>query len=83
MKSARVDGVVKIHGSPAPDAVVELHNPTGDVMTQVRVDDNGRFIFYLRPGKWSLNAWDSRGHSGAAEVTLTDEAGTSAQIDLE
>jgi hypothetical protein len=69
-------------GVPVPDAVVELHNPTGDVLTQVRVDDDGRFIFYLRPGTWSLKAWDSRGHNGAAEVTLTDEAGTSAQIDL-
>ena len=82
MKSVRVDGVVKVDGNVTSDAVVELHNPTGDVLTQVQVDGNGRFIFYLRPGKWSLNAWDSRGHTGAAEVTLDDEAGMSAQIDL-
>ena len=69
MRSLELRGVVTVEGRPVRDAVVELHNPAGDVLTQVQVDAEGRFVFYLA-------------HRGTAEVTLEGDQGRSTFIDL-
>ena len=69
---SKVSGKVLVDGSPAPGATVELHNSTGDVVTQVMVGDDGRFAFHVSEGSWSLNAWDAHGHRGSAPVTLAE-----------
>jgi hypothetical protein len=82
MRSLELRGVVTVEGRPVRDAVVELHNPAGDVLTQVQVDAEGHFVFYLAPGSWSLHSWDGHGHRGTAEVTLEGDQGRSTFIDL-
>jgi hypothetical protein len=65
-----VSGKVLVHDAPAAGATVELHNATGDVVTQIMVDDDGAYAFHVSEGSWSLNAWDAHGHRGSAPVTL-------------
>ena len=67
---SKVSGKVLVDDRPAPGATVELHNSSGDVVTQVMVDDDGRYAFNVSEGSWSLNAWDAHGHRGSAPVTL-------------
>ena len=70
--STKLSGHVTVHGHPATSATVELHNATGDVVDQVRVNDEGFYRYFLSPAKWSLRVWDEHGHSAQAEVTLSD-----------
>ena len=69
---SKVSGKVLVHDKPAPGATVELHNSSGDIVTQVMVGDDGRFAFHVAEGTWSLNAWDAHGHRGSSPVTLAD-----------
>jgi hypothetical protein len=69
---SKVSGTVLVHDDPAPGATVELHNSSGDVVTQIMVDDDGRFAFHVSEGAWSLNAWDAHGHRGSVPVTLAE-----------
>jgi hypothetical protein len=70
----KLTGVVSIAGgAPAPGAVVELHNSSGDVLDQVRVDDHGAFAFHLVTGEWSLHCWDAEGHRAMETVSLDDD----------
>jgi carboxypeptidase family protein len=69
-------------GMPATDAVVELHNATGDVMDQVRVNDDGRYRFYVGPGIWSLTIWDPYGHRGVGEANVLEGDDETLDIDL-
>jgi hypothetical protein len=69
-----VTGRVTVHGGkPAQNATVEIHNSTGDHISQVVVDADGGFRFHLAPGTWRLNVYDAHGHRGKAEVELGDE----------
>ncbi|MDQ3982691.1 MAG: carboxypeptidase-like regulatory domain-containing protein [Actinomycetota bacterium] len=77
---SKVSGTVLVHDRPAPGATVELHNSSGDVVTQIMVDDDGKFAFHVSEGSWSLNAWDAHGHRGSAPVTLAE--GEEKSIDL-
>ncbi len=67
---SKVSGKVLVHDAPAHGATVELHNSSGDVVTQVMVGDDGGYAFHVSEGSWSLNAWDAHGHRGSAPVTL-------------
>ncbi len=77
---SKVSGRVLVDEQPAPGATVELHNSTGDVVTQVMVDDAGRYAFHVSEGSWSLNAWDAQGHRGSAPVTLGE--GEEKKVDV-
>jgi hypothetical protein len=69
-----VFGSVTVHGGDvARNATVELHNVSGDHITQTVVDDSGSYRFHLAPGKWRLKAYDPHGHRGSAEVELGTE----------
>jgi hypothetical protein len=72
VRPAELSGTVSSEGStPAPDAVVEILNASGDIVDQVMVDDQGRFTYHLSAGNWSLRAWDPHGRRAAAEVSLS------------
>ena len=76
-----LSGSVTVRGETARDAVVEIHNETGDVVDQVQTDDAGRYAYHLAAGKWSLVAWDPHGNRGGAEAELAD--GEDKQLDIE
>ena len=69
---SKVSGKVLVHDAPAPGATVELHNSAGDVVTQIMVDDDGRYAFHGSEGSGSLSAWDAHGHRGSVPVTLAE-----------
>ena len=75
-----VSGKVSVHEEAALGATVELHNSSGDIVTQSQVDDDGRYMFHLAPGDWSLNAWDAHGHRGTATFSLQE--GDHKTVDL-
>ncbi len=77
----KLSGVVADQsGAPARDAVVELHNESGDVVDQIAVDDDARYRYHLSPGTWSLRVWDARG--GRAEASVTLSAGEDKTLDI-
>lgn len=78
-----LSGRILVHGEPAKNATVELHNASGDVVDQIQVDDDGKYTYHLSPGEWSLNVWDAYGHRGAAQVTLGEDDDKVVDIDLE
>ena len=80
---SKVSGTVLVEDRPASGATVELHNSSGDVVTQIMVDDDGRFAFHVSAGSWSLNAWDAHGHRGSAPVTLAEGESKDLQLVLQ
>ena len=77
----KLTGRVTAHGDPAPSAVVEVHNSSGDVVDQVQVDSDGHYTYHLSEGSWSLNVWDAHGHRGRSEVELgADDASVDVQL---
>jgi hypothetical protein len=68
---ATLSGRVMLAGEePAPSAVVEVSNASGDIVDQVVVDDQGRYTYHLTSGSWVLRAWDARGHRAQRRVDL-------------
>lgn len=67
---ANVSGRITVGDAPARRATVELHNSTGDHISQVVVDDDGGYRFHLAPGRWRLNVYDAEGHRGKREFEL-------------
>ena len=79
---SKLSGRVTLEGKrPEGDVVVELSNSAGDVVDQVRVDDDGVYRYHLSPAKWRLRAWDAHGHGARAEVTIS--ADEDELVDLE
>ena len=81
--STTLSGTVRAHGNAASNATVELHNETGDVVTQTQVDTQGRYTFYVTGGNWSVRAWDGHGHTGNGSSSLRDGEHASLDLDLE
>ena len=82
-KVAAVSGSVRIgSSSPAVDAVVEVHNSSGDIVDQTAVDAEGRFDYHLSAGTWSLRAWDPHGRRATAEVSLSGGEEKVVRLDL-
>ena len=80
---AGVSGRITVHGDKvAQRATVELHNSTGDHVTQTVVDDDGNYQFHLAPGSWRLNVYDAHGHRGKTEFELGDDD-VKVDLDLE
>jgi Carboxypeptidase regulatory-like domain len=80
---SKLSGHVTVHGGAADSATVEIHNATGDVIDQVRVDDAGFYRYHLSSGQWTLRVWDAHGHAGKAEVTLADNEEKVVDIELD
>jgi hypothetical protein len=76
-----ISGKITVHGDAATSATVELHNETGDVVTQSQVDQEGRYMFHVKEGRWAINAWDAYGHTGRSDTTLSE--GDNGNLDLE
>ncbi|MGH2820465.1 MAG: carboxypeptidase regulatory-like domain-containing protein [Actinomycetota bacterium] len=85
MSTAKLTGRITVHGGdkPARTAVVELHNAAGDVVDQVMVDDEGRYVYHLSSGTWTLAVWDEHGHRGRADVTIAEGEDKSLDVDLD
>ena len=54
---ARITGIVRTDGSPAPSAYVQLRDKDNEFCGETRCDDDGRFVLYAVPGSWVLVAW--------------------------
>jgi hypothetical protein len=77
-----LSGRITVHGAkPTTSAVVELHNPTGDVVDQEQVDEGGRYRFNVSPGAWAVRVWDAHGHRGQGRVVV--EADQDADLSVE
>jgi hypothetical protein len=76
-----ISGRVTVEGgTPAPDAVVELHNATDDIVTQITVDEQGHYTFHVSEGAWQLKAWDPYGHRGDGQARVS--TGEDKRLDL-
>ena len=77
-----LSGRVTLPGNePARNAVVELHNATGDVVDQVQVDDDGVYRYHVSAADWRLRAWDAQGHAARAEASVAE--GEDKRLDIE
>ena len=80
---SKLSGRVTLEGKrPEGDVVVELHNSAGDVVDQVRVDEDGVYRYHLSPAKWYLRAWDAHGHAARAEVTVAPDEDEVVDLEL-
>ena len=80
---SKLSGRVTFEGRrPAGDVVVELHNSAGDVVDQVRVDEDGVYRYHVSPAQWSLRAWDAHGHRARAEVTISSDEDQMVDLEL-
>ena len=62
---------------PIGAITVELINPTGDIVDQVQVDAEGRFLLHVSQGAWRLRAYGPQGQRGETSVEVdTDDATT-------
>ena len=77
-----VEGTVRVEGIPAHIATVEVLNRDGDVIDQVTVDDHGHYRYHLAPGKWTVNAYDARGHRARVDFSLTEGEDRTLDLDL-
>jgi hypothetical protein len=75
-----ISGRVILGQESAANAVVELHNATDDVLTQIAVDDEGGYRFYVTEGIWHLRAWDPHGHRGATQARV--KTGENRRLDV-
>ena len=82
------DGVPAIKGqvasqieTPIGAITVELINPSGDIVDQVQVDAEGRFLLHVSKGTWKLNAYGPQGQRGQASVEI-DSDDVSTQVTL-
>ena len=80
--STTISGRVSVQGETSLDATVELHNSTGDIVTQSQVDEEGRYIFHLAPGRWAVNGYDTKGHRGRGDFELEDGDHKVLDLDL-
>lgn len=80
---ARLSGRVLADGAPVKIGTVELHNETDDIVDSILVDEEGRYSFHLRPGRWTLRAWDVQGRRGEETVALEPGADVAVDIKLE
>jgi hypothetical protein len=78
-----IEGTVRVDGVPARIATVELINRGGDVIDQIAVDDHGHFRYHLAPGKWTLSAYDARGHRKRVDFSLTEGEDRTLDLELE
>ena len=69
-------------GGPARDAVVELRNATDDVVTQVTLDEDGRYRFHVTEGVWRLRVWDPHGRRGEAQASVATGEGKNLNMRL-
>ena len=54
---ARITGIVRTDGSPAPNAYVQLRDKDNEFCGETRTGDDGHFVLYAVPGSWVLVAW--------------------------
>lgn len=80
---SKLSGHVTVDGNrPQGDVVVELHNSAGDVVDQVRVDEDGAYRYHLSPARWYLRAWDAHGHGARAEVVIAADEDELCDLEL-
>jgi hypothetical protein len=66
-----ISGRVTVEGgAEATDGVVELHNATDDVVTQIALE-GGHYRFYVTEGLWKLKVWDPHGRRGEAQTRVS------------
>lgn len=70
-------------GLGATGAVVELHNATDDVVTQVRVDAEGRYRFHVSEGLWKVKVWDQHGRRGEGQTNVLSGEDRPLDVHLE
>jgi Protein of unknown function (DUF1416) len=67
--------------TPIGAITVELINPTGDIVDQVQVDAEGRFLLHVSSGTWKLNAYGPQGQRGEASVEIdSDDVSTKVTL---
>lgn len=65
--------VISERETPIGGTTVELINRTGDIVDQIRVDDEGRFALHVARGTWRLRAYDPQGQRGETSVTIQED----------
>ena len=75
-----LEGTVTRGGAPTGGAYVQLRDWNGDFTGELRTLDDGRYRFYMEPGRWTVVVMAGGGARIEREVELA--SGDAAVLDL-
>ncbi len=76
-----LEGTITRGGAPLPRAYVQLRDPAGEFTGERRTLEDGAYLFYLEPGRWSLVVFAAGGARAERDVEIL--AGDAARLDIE
>lgn len=76
-----LEGTITRHGAPLPRAYVQLRDPAGEFTGERRTVEDGAYLFYLEPGRWSVVVFAAGGARAERHVEIP--AGEAARLDIE
>jgi hypothetical protein len=77
-----IQGTVTHGGEPAGGAYVRLLDASGEFTAEVVTSATGAFLFFARPGAWTVRALGPGGAKSDAQVDAQQGAITETQISL-
>jgi uncharacterized protein DUF1416 len=78
---ATITGTVTLDQSPAPRVYVRLYGPSGEFVSEEYTREDGRFLFHVASGTWTLEARAAGAETEKRAVDIKD-ADASADIAL-
>ena len=82
MADSQIAGVVTTDGKPLGGAYVRLIGPSGEFVSEQYTKDEGKFVFYVAPGAWTLEVRAAGRASSSRTVDVEQERGE-VLIDLQ
>jgi hypothetical protein len=76
-----LEGTITRAGAPLPRAYVQLRDPAGEFTGERRTLEDGAYLFYLGPGRWSVVVFAAGGTRVEREIEIP--AGGAARLDIE
>ena len=82
MADSEIEGVVTSDGRPVGGAYVRLIGPSGEFVSEQYTKDEGKFVFYVAPGAWTLEVRAAGRAASTKTVDVEHERGP-VHIDLQ
>jgi hypothetical protein len=82
MADSQITGVVTTDGKPLGGAYVRLIGPSGEFVSEQYTKDEGKFVFYVAPGAWTVEVRAAGRASSTKTVDVEHEQGP-VLIDLQ
>lgn len=82
MAMPEIRGTVTLEGKPVGRAYARLYGPSGEFVSERYTPDDGRFVFHVVPGTWTMEARAAGAGDHTTTLQVSDEE-VHVEIDLE